>query len=149
MLTTSLKTVVHAQLDTVWNLLLDRIEHPQLYDSRVNESRVLERFPDGVIREMRMDGLLIRERITVEDEHWTIHSELLEHPDYVGTIDTQVLGTSTQNPMAPLHLDIKLMLEMKEGHREGTVRPDQFLEDSFNDELERIKRKAEELEKVA
>ena len=46
-------------------------------------------------------------------------------------------------------VDINLRLEVKSDHREGLVKPDKFLEDSFNEELERIKRKAEELEKVA
>src|SRR6185369_17969654 len=113
MLTTNLKTIVHAQWETVWDLLLDRIENPQRYQPLVIESKVIERSGKTLIREMKVHDMIIKERITPDDGEKAIHSELLEHPQYEGTIVTRLVPTSTNNPMAPVHLETDFKLEHK------------------------------------
>lgn len=147
MLITSYGTVIHAQVQTIWDLLLDRVENPQKYQPRILESRIVERFSDGVVREMRIDDMLTRERITYDDGELLVHAELLEHPQYLGTIETRVLSRAVQNPTSPVNLDINVRLELKEDHREGLVRPDANLEAAIREELDTIRTKAEELEK--
>jgi len=147
MLITSYGTIIHAQVETIWKLLLDRVENPRSYQPRILESRIQERFSDGIIREMRIDDMLIRERITIDDGALLIHAELLEHPQYLGTIDTRVLPRAVQNPTAPVNLDINVRLELKEDHREGLVKPEANLEAAIREELDTIRQKAEELEK--
>lgn len=147
MLITSYGTIIHAQVDTIWQLLLDRVENPRKYQSRIQDSKIVERFSEGVVREMRIDDMLIRERIRIDDGELLIHTELLEHPYYLGTMETRILNRSVQNPMAPVNLDINVRLELKEDHRAGLVKPDANLEASILEELDTIRKKAEEQEK--
>ena len=145
---TTLRTIVHAQWETVWDLLRDRIENPQRYQPLVLESKVIERSADWLIREMKLQDTIIRERISLDDKEKTIHSELLEHPLYSGTFVTRIVPTSTQNPMAPVYLEIDLgRLEQKTVHLAGAVITYKEMTASLNDEMELIKKKAEEQEK--
>lgn len=147
MITTTLRTIVHAQWETLWSLLLDRIENPQRYQPLVVHSKVIDRSDKWVIREMKMQDMFIRERITLDDVEKAIHSELLEHPQYEGTIITRLVPTSTQNPMAPVHLETVFKLEHKSVPLGGGVITDKEMTTALNDEMELIKKKAEELEK--
>jgi hypothetical protein len=146
MLTTTIRTIVHAQWETVWELLLDRIENPQRYQPLVLTSKVIEKSADWVIREIKVQNMVIRERISLDKEK-TIHSELLEHPQYEGTIVTRLVPTSTQNPMAPVYLETNFKLEHKSVPMGGAVITDKEMTSALNDEMELIKKKAEELEK--
>lgn len=147
MFVTTIRTVVHAQWETIWGLLLDRIDNPQRYQPLVVDSKVIDRSAKWVIREMKVQDRIIRERISFDVGEKAIHSELLEHPQYEGTIITRLVPTSTQNPMAPVHLESDFKLEHKSGPLEGTVKTDKEMTTALSDEMELIKKKAEELEK--
>ena len=41
---------VHAALDTVWNLLIEKVEQPQTYMPGVIQSRILQHYGNGVLR---------------------------------------------------------------------------------------------------
>lgn len=146
MLITTIRTMVHAEEETIWELLLDRIENPQRYQPLVLISKVIEKSADRVIREMEVRNMVIRERISWANHEKTIQSELLEHPQYEGTIVTRLVPTSTQNPMAPVYLETDLKLEHKSAPLGGAVLTDKEMTTALNDEMELIKRKAEELE---
>lgn len=146
MLITSYRTIVQAQTQTVWALLLDRVENPRRFQPMIKNSKVLERFPQGVIREITVDDTLIRELITIELGDYAINSELLQHPLYTGTTFIKIVPTSVQNPMSPLHLEIGLRLELKPEHREGLVEPEEDMDLAIKQELAAIKQQAEELE---
>ncbi|MGB9080250.1 MAG: hypothetical protein WCD00_03045 [Desulfuromonadaceae bacterium] len=94
-----------------------------------------------------MQNMTIRERISLDDKEMTIHSELLDHPQYEGTIVTRLVPTSTQNPMAPVHLETDFKLEHKSVPLGGAVMTDKEMTTALNDEMELIRKKAEELEK--
>src|SRR6185369_5062515 len=146
MLTATLTTIVHAQWETVWGLLLDRIENPDCYQPLVVNSKVIDRSDKWVIREMKVQDMIIRELITLDDGEKTIHSELLEHPLYEGTIVTRLVPTSTQNPMAPVHLQTEFRLEQKVVPLGGTVVTAKEMTTVLYNEMEYIRKKAEELE---
>ena len=147
MLTTAIRTIVHAQWETIWELLLDRTENPQRYQPLVLTSEVIERSSGWVIREMKVQNMTIRERISLNDKEKTIQSELLEHPQFEGAIVTRLVPTSTQNPMAPVYLETDFKLEHKSVPPGWAVITDKEMATSLNDEMELIKKKAEELEK--
>ena len=80
MLIDTYSMLVHAQAETVWKLLLDRVDNPQNYLHGVNGVRIIERSPVGVIREMDWEGKMIREKILPDQDNYRITTHLMEHP---------------------------------------------------------------------
>jgi len=56
---TVFSSLVNASLETVWDLLLDKVESPGIYISAVEESKILEIYNDGVLREMRTPKMTV------------------------------------------------------------------------------------------
>ncbi len=78
---------VDASPETVWAVLLDKVEHPQRYIEDALGAEVLERSPGGVIRQMTLPGGVdFRERIVADPRTQTITFTLLDHPVYEGTV---------------------------------------------------------------
>jgi hypothetical protein len=146
MLVNTYRTLVHAQIETVWELLLDRVENPQHYLHGVDGVQMIERSDAGIVREISWEGKTIRERIMPDKEQYRVTSELLEHPLYRGTIVTRVVPTAAQNPMAPLYLETEVRLERKSFHVEGLVKTEEEMVADIEKELRMVKEKAEEAE---
>lgn len=146
MVVTTLRVLIHAQLETVWNVLLDSMENPQAYQPRVKDLKIIEKSADGLIREMKIDSTIIRERLIPDRKNNSLYNEVLEHPVYTGDITVRLVPTSVQNPMSPLTLEYHLKLEVKPDHQGGSVRPEDLLSETFNEELARIKERAEKLQ---
>ncbi|MFB8787367.1 MAG: AtaL-like protein [Potamolinea sp.] len=81
---------VNASFETVWGMLLDKIENPQRYITAVEETKVLQRYDNGILREMRIPGMQLKERITVTEEAREIKFTLVEHPLFSGEIINKV-----------------------------------------------------------
>jgi hypothetical protein len=85
------QTHVDAPTETIWGLLLDKIEHPEKYVPGVTGARILERFDHGVVREMASDRGTVRERITVDAAARLIRFTLEDHPDFEGTVVNRIV----------------------------------------------------------
>ncbi len=57
MRTTTFRTWVRAELDTVWAVVLDSVENPQRYMPEVEAVRVLERLEGGITKELKLRGM--------------------------------------------------------------------------------------------
>lgn len=147
MLVNTYRTLVHAQPDTVWKVLLDRVENPQNYLHGVDGVRVVERSAGGIVRELKWEGKTVREKIVTDRGQYRIAAELLEHPLYAGTVVTRAVPTSVQNPMSPLYLETEVRLERKSFHVEGLVKTEEEMIADIEKELQAVKEKAEELER--
>ncbi len=147
MLVNSFRTMVHAQLDTVWKLLLDRIENPQNYLHGVEDVMISERSPAGIIRELKWEGKAIREKIVPDDAAYSITHEILEHPLYTGSTVIRALPTSVQNPVAPIYLEADVRLERKSFHLDQMVKTEAEMVADLEQELQTVKVKAENLER--
>ncbi len=146
MLVNSFRTLVHAQLDTVWKLLLDRIESPQDYLHGVEEVKIVERSATGILRELKWEGKAVREKIIPDDAVHSITQEILEHPLYSGSMVIRALPTSVQNPMSPVYLEVDVRLERKSFHLEQMVKTEAEMVADLEKELQAVKEKAEKLE---
>ncbi|MBL0211586.1 MAG: DUF1857 family protein [Holophagaceae bacterium] len=82
---------VRAPLETVWALLLDKIEHPQRYIESVMDYSILERGDGWVLREMELPGeFRLRERILVDEAARSLTFTLVEHPSFEGSVRNHV-----------------------------------------------------------
>lgn len=115
-------TPVYAPLVTVWELLLLKAEYPQNYLPGVVETRWLEKYADGFLREVRTEGMVIRERVTVDEPKGEIRYLLVEHPLFSGQVINRVVPTARQSPVAPQILTIIVDWLPKDEAAEQTIR---------------------------
>lgn len=83
------ETVV-ASVQTIWQLLLDRIENPARFMPGVEYSEILVRGEGFVIRRMKAGTLELTERITADQEARRVLFVLVDHPTYSGSIENLV-----------------------------------------------------------
>jgi hypothetical protein len=147
MLVTTFRTIVHAQPETVWELLRESMERPQSYLKGIEEVKILEKGEDWVVREVHRQGTVVRQRLSADNSEWELRNELLDHPAYTGWTAIRVIPASVQNPMAPLDLECTVKLERKSFHLEGMLKSEEQLLAELKEALNLLKEKAEEQEK--
>lgn len=82
---------VDASPETVWAVLLDKMEHPQRYIEDALDAEILERGASSVVRQLVLPGgVAFRERITADSRRRTVTFTLLDHPVYEGTVVNQL-----------------------------------------------------------
>lgn len=85
-------TRVEAAPDTVWAVLLDKMEHPQRYIEDALDADILELGSAWAVRQLVLPGgVTFRERILADPIGRTITFTLLDHPVYEGTVLNRLL----------------------------------------------------------
>lgn len=87
---TACSVSVNAPVETVWNLLIDKIRHPERYVPGVTRVTILEASDAGVLREMTAGGLKVTERITQDAERREVVFTLVDHPVYMGQVVNRI-----------------------------------------------------------
>ncbi|WP_100182872.1 AtaL-like protein [Candidatus Nitrosotenuis aquarius] len=75
---------VNCSQEKLWGLLLDKAQHPERTIRQVTESKILETYPDGFLREMSAVGLNIKERITIDAKNQQIRFVLIDNEIFDG-----------------------------------------------------------------
>jgi limonene-1,2-epoxide hydrolase/alkylhydroperoxidase/carboxymuconolactone decarboxylase family protein YurZ/catechol 2,3-dioxygenase-like lactoylglutathione lyase family enzyme len=88
---------VYAPIDNVWDIVIDKIANTSSYNPEANNPQILERYSDGMIRQMDVLGMTVKERIVIEGATGTITHHLLDNPYFTGKIVNQVTTTEEQN----------------------------------------------------
>ena len=97
---------VEASPETVWAVLLDKMEHPQRYMEDALDVEILERNDEGVVRQLVLPGgVAFRERIAADPGARTITFTLLDHPVYEGTVLNRLLALSDGSVELAIELD--------------------------------------------
>ena len=82
---------VEASPETVWAVLLDKMEHPQRYIEDALDAEILDRDPESVTRQLVLPGgVSFRERITSDPVARSITFTLLDHPVFEGTVQNRL-----------------------------------------------------------
>jgi hypothetical protein len=115
----SFGTNVQARPETVWELMLDRIEHPPL--PGISEVRIVERRDDFLIREVRARWMLIRERVTIDPARREIRFAMEEHPLFFGSAVLRAVPLARQSPVAPVYLSLTVNWAPKDAEAERTI----------------------------
>lgn len=132
---------IEASPETVWAVLLDKMEHPQRYIEDALDAEILGRDANGVIRMLVLPGgVAFRERITADAQARTVTFTLLDHPAYEGTVVNRL--------EAPPGLGVELVFELDWELRPGCEDPRDPLEllDLIESSVMHTKRIAEALE---
>jgi uncharacterized protein (DUF302 family) len=136
---------VHAALDTVWKLLIEKVEQPQGYLPGVVQSRILQHYGNGVLREIKCEGMLIKEKVVIDRVHGEIHYFLLEHPLFTGRAVNRVVPSAVQSPVAPQLLTIEVDWAPKDEEAERLLQ--QGIPEQIQREVLALKQRAEAMDR--
>jgi len=136
---------VHAALDTVWKLLIEKVEQPQSYMPGVVQSRILQHYGNGVLREIKCNGMLIKEKVVIDKVHGEIHYFLLEHPLFTGRVVNRVVPSAVQSPVAPQVLTIEVDWVPKDEEAERLIQSG--IPEQIQTEVHTLQQRAEALER--
>jgi hypothetical protein len=91
---------VDADLQTIWRVLLDRIENPARYTVGVEQCHFVENTEDYAVRDLEMNGMVLRERISIDEAQGEVLYELVDHPLYSGTVVNALIPPDRNDPKA-------------------------------------------------
>ena len=114
---------------------------PELFRSFVYEN--------GIVRKVTVRGIPYKERILVSRKYKDIRRELVDHQVFSGRITIKVAPYSAQNLMAPVDLQIFMVLVSKSADAKGIVDREKEMVSAIKAEMQRVKERSEGLERSA
>ncbi|WP_035497228.1 DUF302 domain-containing protein [Citrifermentans bremense] len=136
---------VHAAFDNIWKLIIEKVELPQTYLPGAVQSRILQHYGNGLLREVRGEGLLIKEKVVIDKTHGEVHYFLMEHPLFTGRVINRVVPSSVQSPVAPQVLTIEVDWTPKDDEAERMIQA--TIPEQIQREVLSLKQLAEAMEK--
>ena len=83
---------VNSTFETLWILLLDKVHHPDKTIKEITHVNILEKYDDGVLRQMQALGMIIKERITINEQNKIVRFDLIENSMFTGYFLNKVEG---------------------------------------------------------
>ena len=83
---------VNSTFETLWILLLDKVHHPEKTIKEITHVDILEKYDDGILRQMQALGMIIKERITIDEQNKIIRFDLIENSMFTGYFLNKVEG---------------------------------------------------------
>lgn len=84
---------INATFEILWILLLDKVQHPDITIKEITHVEVLQKYDDGILRQMHALGMTIRERITIDEQNKTVRFNLIENSMFTGYFLNKVKGS--------------------------------------------------------
>ena len=139
MATIDFQCEVKTSYDHLWKSLIAEIEHPEQFNQGIMQSKILERFNNGVLRTITVPDADVREKITYQYEQGVVSSHLVGHADLVGVIEKRI----RQHPDKPgiCLLSSHIEWESKSERVDSMIRRN--VERFVTQTLEAVKRRAE------
>jgi hypothetical protein len=140
---------VHAGMDTLWRILHEKAEHPEDYLPGVEQTKILERYEDGFLRETVTRGMRIVEQVEFrhEGEGRVLVFRLKEHPLMIGEIQYRIIPSSRNMafPLTPVTLNLVIQWIPRDEAAGAEVQRD--LHEAMQRSLELIRDRAEEADR--
>ena len=83
---------VNSTFETLWILLLDKVHHPDKTIKEITHVDILEKYDDGVLRQMQALGMIIKEKITIDEQNKIVRFDLIENSMFTGYFLNKVEG---------------------------------------------------------
>ena len=83
---------INSTFETLWTLLLDKTTHPDRTIKEVTHVEVLEKYDEGILRQMQALGMTIKERITIDKQNKIVRFDLIENSMFTGYFLNKVEG---------------------------------------------------------
>ena len=75
---------INSTIETLWGLLLDKVQYPDRTIKEITHVEILEKYDDGILRQMQALGMIIKERITIDVQNKIIRFDLIENSMFTG-----------------------------------------------------------------
>lgn len=137
MATVDFQCEVKADYDHLWKSLIAELEHPEQFNKGIMQSRILERFNNGVLRSISVPDADVREKITYTYEKGLVSSQLVGHADLVGVIEKRIQKGSNGICILSSHIE----WESKSERVDSMIRRN--VEKFVTQTLESVKKRAE------
>lgn len=92
MINGSFTSHIEAPLKKVWQILLDRAEHPENYAGGPPASTIKERSTDGFVRELQYGKRSVTERVSIDNQAHRIVFEVLGHKVLRGSVNHAIIN---------------------------------------------------------
>ena len=83
---------INSTFETLWTLLLDKVQCPDRTIKEITHVKILEKYDDGVLRQMQALGMIIKERITIDEQNKIVRFDLIENSMFTGYFLNKVEG---------------------------------------------------------
>lgn len=137
MATVDFQCEVKADYDHLWKSLIAELEHPEQFNKGIMQSRILERFNNGVLRSISVPDADVREKIVFEYEKGLVSSQLVGHADLVGVIQKRIQRSAEGYCTLSSHIE----WESKSERVDSMIRRN--VESFVTQTLESVKKRAE------
>ncbi|BEH08954.1 hypothetical protein GSUET_05660 [Geobacter sulfurreducens subsp. ethanolicus] len=104
-------------------------------------------YESEIVRKITVRGTPYIEKYMVSKKYKDIRRKLVDHPVFSGQITIKVAPYSAQNPMSPVDLQFFIVLVPKSAWAKEVVDRENEMVLAIKTELQRIKERAEELER--
>ena len=83
---------VNSTFEILWTLLLEKVQHPDKTIKEITHVDILEKYDDGILRQMQALGMIIKERITIDEQNKIVRFDLIENSMFTGYFLNKVEG---------------------------------------------------------
>ena len=80
----SYSETINCSPEKLWGVLLEKAQHPERTIKEISQSKILQKYSDGFLREMTAVGMVIKERITVDENSHEIKFSLVDNEAFDG-----------------------------------------------------------------
>ena len=87
---------VDASVETLWAVLVDKVENPTAYTKSVESFEILERDGDTLVRRMVTVAGEVTERIRIDHEALRVDSQFVDHFRYRGAMVKKIVRPQTE-----------------------------------------------------
>ena len=84
-------STVNASIDTVWKVMQEKVEHPGGFNTFAQDSKIVDRYENGVLRRIDGQNMTVKERITLNEATKSIRHELVDNAFFTGNTINQVI----------------------------------------------------------
>jgi len=139
---------VDAELQTIWRVMLDRIENPDRYVMGVESCVFVENTDDYVLRDLNIGGLVLRERISINEEMGEVRYQLVDHPLYAGDVINALVPADPKDPKARNVVQFRMNWEPLNDEAVAIDRDNKtFIEEGLKQGIEYVKNIAEHMQR--
>ena len=75
---------IDSTFETLWTLLVDKVQHPDRTIKEITHVKILEEYDDGILRQIQALGMIIKEKIIIDKQNKMVRFNLIENSMFTG-----------------------------------------------------------------